>query len=317
MGSDAKIRKYLLSQIEVEGYPLEIEISEILDREKQWIVENSAYFFDYELNKGRTIDIQAWHNPDVKIPGQMLPFFAVCELPIECKKSGSHAWIFFTRPHTSFGHYLGQRLDFVQIKTEMKNFSSRLFLNVREKPSLHYAEYKRVAISYAELLFDKSKRKSKSPPSLILKAINQLMKFITYENRRIKDTNLEGWSSMPFYFYFPVVVFEGKMYEYYEESGKKTLTPVDRVLLESSYRPSYHYRDVDFAIEIITKDVLGKLLKDVRKDCSTIYSGIIGAKEELMGEYSKFLPHDVLRKALLDSAKSRNTQRRPVTKKRA
>lgn len=167
---------------------------------------------------------------------------------------------------------------------------------------MHYANYKRVAISYTELEFDKSMRRVKRPVNLIFKAVNQLMKFISYHSQRIKNTNLKGWRSMPFYFYFPVVLFDGKMYEYSEKSGRKYLKPVKRVLLESSHYPSHHYRDVPFGIDIVTKEAFEELLTNIEKDCLTIYAGIIGAKQKLMAEYSHFLPQDVLKEALLKAA---------------
>ena len=301
MSTDKKIRRYLIERIEEEGYPLEIEISNILEKQKGWMdIENTAYFFDSELNMGRTIDIRASFSMENK-DSEMFPFFAVYNLAVECKKSGSHAWIFFTRPHRRFGFHDGQIMDFLEVKTDMKKYCYHLFLRRYEKPCLHYVNYKHVAISYTELKFDKSKGKSKHPQ--ILKAANQLMKFISYHNQRIKNTNLEGWDAMPFYFYFPVIVFEGKMYQYSEESGKKNLIPTKRVLLESSHYPSHHYRDVQFAIEIVSKDTFGKLLKDIEQSCSTISSGIIGARQKLMAEYSQFLPPSALKKALLGSTK--------------
>lgn len=306
MESEKKIRNYLKKRIKEEGYPLEIEISNNLDKRKQWGVDNSVYFFDSELNMGRTIDIQAshWH---LELTEEMEPFFAVCNLLVECKKSASHAWIFFTRPHTTFPHYFGQVLDFVQVKTGMKSACFVNLLRRKGKPSLHYANYKRVAFSYTELRFDKSKSKSKSSANLILKAKNQLMKFISYHNQRIKKTNLKDWSAMPFYFYFPVVVLDGRMYEYFEKSEKRYLVPIKRVLLESSHYPAYHYRDVKFAIEIVTKDVFEEILNDVEKDCSTIYSEIIRAREMLIAKYSQFLPQGALKKALLEHKKRKTT----------
>jgi hypothetical protein len=293
MESEKKLRRYLKARIKEEGYPLELEISDIFDRKNDWIVHNNKYFFDDEFKIGRTIDIEAVNQADSKISKKMNPFFSVCRIPIECKKSSSHAWVFFSRPHKSFGNYLGQQLDFLQILTGMEKFCSRFFLDVRDKPCLHYTNYKRVAVGYKELQFDKSKTRSK--PSSILKASSQLMKYISYHNQRIKKTKLVGWSGLPFYFYFPVVLFEGKMYEYYEKSGKKFLVPVDRVLLESSYYPNYHYRDVSFAIEIVTKESFEALLKDVEKDCSVIYSGIVKSKEFLVNNFSNVFPPNVIK----------------------
>lgn len=295
MESDEKIRDYLLKRVREEGYPLEIEIAKILEKRNLWSVWNNVYFYDYELGIERTIDIrasEARHIFDKKYEDakeKIYPFVEHCILAVECKKSSSKACVFFTRPHTAFPFYHGQILDFVQMKSEMKEFCFSEFLNMYGEPCLHYANYKNVAIGYKELEFDKSRRaKKKDSVSLILKASNQLMKFISYSLQSIKE--IKSWKVAPFYFYFPLIVFEGKMYEYSQESGKESLSPVNRVLLELWHHPSYRYREVEFAIEIVTKDALEEVLEEIEKDTLTIYKGIKKVKRQLMAKYSKYIP---------------------------
>lgn len=77
MNSEKKIKNYLKKRIEEEGYPLEIEISNTLEKSKRWSVRNSIYFFDSELKMGRTIDIEAHHLDAVKSDKET-PLFLPC-----------------------------------------------------------------------------------------------------------------------------------------------------------------------------------------------------------------------------------------------
>lgn len=294
MKSDEKTIEYLMKRIEAKGYPLEIDVSNILAkrlsrRQKVWYVQNSVYFFDPEFSLGRTLDITAVHYTKRKLDEKLRPLSPSCNLAIECKKSSSKAWVFFTRPHTSFTHYYGQILDFVEMNSDLKDSCVNYILDQSEKPCLHYANYKNVALAYTELEFDKSKRTPKnSSLDLILKATNQLMKCISYRFQMYRE--IKSWTVAPLYFYFPIIVFDGKMYEYSMKSGKGNLTPVKRVLLESSYRPSFSQRELQFGIEIISKDALEEVLRDIEKDCSTIYSELIRLKEGLVSKFSQLIP---------------------------
>jgi hypothetical protein len=91
--------EHLTAEIEKSGYPLEIEISSLLD--KEYRVLNTHYYFDEEAKKGRDIDIYAIprdvDNNFIKTD----KFVVITDLAIECKKSDTHAWIFYTRPYTS------------------------------------------------------------------------------------------------------------------------------------------------------------------------------------------------------------------------
>jgi len=52
------LEDYLAKELSRTGYPLEIEISSILD--KTYVVSNNEYFFDWEEDKAREIDIDAF-----------------------------------------------------------------------------------------------------------------------------------------------------------------------------------------------------------------------------------------------------------------
>lgn len=79
--------EYLKKEIKKTGYPLEIEISSILDR--GWTVLNTDSYFDRDDGKLRDIDIRAEKTYDA-----CMPLFLSTSLVVECKKSEDFAWVF-------------------------------------------------------------------------------------------------------------------------------------------------------------------------------------------------------------------------------
>lgn len=65
------VEDHLIEKIKESGYPLEIEISTLLD--KEYVVFNTQYYFDEEIKQGRDLDIYA-------IPYANLDFFTDEEL---------------------------------------------------------------------------------------------------------------------------------------------------------------------------------------------------------------------------------------------
>lgn len=51
------LEDHLIKAIKKSGYPLEIEISNLLD--KDYVVFNTQYYFDEKAKQGRDIDIYA------------------------------------------------------------------------------------------------------------------------------------------------------------------------------------------------------------------------------------------------------------------
>ncbi len=89
-------KEFILENIKKSGYPLEIEVSSIL--EKDWFVVNNAFYLDKISNKEREIDILA-NNPFSKHEGSKIKFLCTITLIVECKKSNTHAWVFFFTSH--------------------------------------------------------------------------------------------------------------------------------------------------------------------------------------------------------------------------
>lgn len=81
---------FLIEELKKTGFPLEMEILNILNS-GNWIARPNDYYYDYDLNIGREIDIRASLFPHE----QASNFNAFPFLAIECKKSQTMAWVFF------------------------------------------------------------------------------------------------------------------------------------------------------------------------------------------------------------------------------
>lgn len=107
-------KDFLRGEIEKSGFPLEIEVSSILENLK-WVVLNNQPFRDPDEEALRSVDIYAFHGPTAYEFSKNLPFGFSPKIIIECKKSSSHAWVFFTRPVDSKVFPMdGQVYDFPQ-----------------------------------------------------------------------------------------------------------------------------------------------------------------------------------------------------------
>ena len=124
---DRSLEDYLVAEIEKSGYPLEIYISSILEDE-DWVVMNNQPFRDPDRDELRSVDILAFHHPTASDFKKHEPVGFSPRLVIECKKSATHAWVFFTRPEkTKFFPMSGHIYDFPEA------FSSQAY---RDRKSL-------------------------------------------------------------------------------------------------------------------------------------------------------------------------------------
>jgi hypothetical protein len=82
--------KYLAQELNKTGFPIEMEIFNLLNS-RNWLASPNDYYYDDELNLGRDIDIHATPYPYQPAKN----FFMFPFLAIECKKSQTMAWVFF------------------------------------------------------------------------------------------------------------------------------------------------------------------------------------------------------------------------------
>jgi hypothetical protein len=89
----SSLSEYVINEIKKTGYPLEIKVSEILN--KQYITQYNELFIDEDENKSREIDVTAFSLRKNIEQEHIKPYHVQHDVVIECKKSETKAWVFF------------------------------------------------------------------------------------------------------------------------------------------------------------------------------------------------------------------------------
>jgi hypothetical protein len=280
---DDKLKEHLRDEIERTGFPLEIETYSIL-KSHNWIAFANDYYFDNEERKEREIDLYAIPMPEIdekfNIKNPVDPFTLDVELAIECKKSDTHAWVFFTRPVDSGFFYSGQTLDYMQIRSN--NYERSVFDKLIPPPDtgglLHYGDFRRLASSYTTVKFhgDGSGRDD------VFTASNQLVKFIAYSfQQRIERLKLYP-RHRAMIFVIPVIVFDGKLYEAtLGPRGKLILSRRQHILFERRSRLLHGIEAHRFLIDVVVREYFVEFLVKVQRDIQNIENSIIAQKKSL------------------------------------
>ena len=308
MTSEKKeLKDYLLEEVKKSGFPLEIEVSSILEDEN-WVVINNQPFIDPDVDELRSVDIFAFHEPTISDHASYQPLGFAPHLIIECKKSISHAWIFFTRPEKyKVFPMSGQVYDFPKaFSTEAyknKNrlssiglFSYEYYFNSFADPSkglqhIHYADFDKVAITYDEYkIKSKAKGKRSSSRKEIFEAVNQVVKFQNFDME--ESVNAPGRiknATSPFFpieLSFLAIVFDGRLFEALVLNGNFAIKERKHILFHYRYRPRGSFVNLDFWIDVVKKEFFSTYLTKVLRDISLI-SNKVKSERELLLVYLK------------------------------
>ena len=276
MSTKKTVEEFLIEEIEKSGFPLEIEVTSLLYGSKNWLPNNQEYYLDHELNLGRTIDIVSYYigkyDPNSKDYFETLktePFSVGTDMVIECKKSNTRAWVFFTIPEVYRPPFFaGQTLDSLEVLTNGKDsivdeieFAGR---DMETESFLYYDSHKRIAVAYSEIRLSEEQKSNGRRD--IFEAISQITKYISYDFGKIMEGVKTDVSSRLLCFYFPVIVFEGRMYECIVEKNVPKLHKRDHILLRTHYQPKYSDSALSFGIDIVQKDYFPKFMQIVEND---------------------------------------------------
>jgi hypothetical protein len=240
------LEEHIKSHIKSSGYPLEIQISNIVDKDSSFAINNTVYFFDEELHTGRSIDMSLMSMDTLTT--ELNPLFLRVDVPIECKKSESHAWVFYERERlaTNAIYVDGQIHSTVQELSSETSFSY-LF---SEKLKLHYSRFTSQAVAYDEI-----KIQGNSDKKLVFEATNQLIKYVCYEThttlKRIYDFARQKNDENCILLMFPAIVFDGLLYKASFDSGQLEIKETPHVLLHTQYRCPYCNKVESYTIDVI------------------------------------------------------------------
>ena len=227
--------------IKKSGFPLEIEVSKVLKRH-EWRVLNQQYYFDQDEKKGRTIDILAYITDHSEV-GDYKPFHV--SLIIECKSS-STPWVFWTThkdkemfsfPSMVVKHWARPR----GITAERKMYDD--WLKWMPHSHIYSSDLDSVALIPYEP-FKKGKGRE------IFEASNQVVKALSFELMRHKKFALLMPALHPLFIIYPVIVFDGRLFELRVENGDLGLLPVEYLQYWTSTPRE------DFLIDVVKKGFL-------------------------------------------------------------
>jgi hypothetical protein len=287
-GKKKGLEDYLVEKIKESGYPLEIEVSNLLD--KKYLVHNTQFYFDEERKQGRDIDVYA--DPllnielayrDGKLAKKLAPFHLRFEIAIECKKSKTHAWLFFTRPLgvTYLRHISGQYFDsFHKEKWGLSPVMLFLIRELRRSKKLHYDKFQEIAVAYEEVKKERGEKGDDVSRRRIFKGVNQLVKFIFYEGSSAVPSDATD-DFFHVTMFFPIIVFDGDMYKVNLKSGEPQLEKTMHIPIKTNYRSPYTKEVEGFLIDVVHRSYFPEFMNKLDLDFTNIIDLILQFREEL------------------------------------
>ena len=253
MKKDNDIIQKIKDDIRKSGFPLEIEVSSIL-QDDGWIVHNQVYYRDKDTGKDRAVDIAAFKRFDGDFTDY--DFFHV-SLIIECKRS-SCPWVFYTVPkgrtfEVPFGlikHRANPRKTIKYIRFTYWMRHSHYYLeNLREQAIIPYVPFK-------------EGRKGE-----IFEASSQVIKALDFQLITLpKIPNIHQLSIL-----YPIVVFDGQLFRCRVENKCIEALPTNylQYLVRRSSLTEPLRGDL-FLVDVIKKDFLKEYLEILKNEFDAI-----------------------------------------------
>lgn len=209
-----KIRQYILKS----GYPTEIEIGNIL-RKNGWIVGNQWPYVDKNEKKTRAIDVFA-----MKL---LSPQCGVLMI-VECKKSIKNDWVFYTQQKRGeLLPALGIVVDFIKKinKPPISDKIARLYANQVLGGLFGWK-------TSGQTLLDRLSEVHFLNEAIKIGVCNVVPSgkddFFEATQQLISALQSIGETAKPFFVY-PVAVFNGEMYEFFQQENEINIMPVNHV----------------------------------------------------------------------------------------
>lgn len=237
--SENQKTKKILERIHRSGFPLEIEIGNIL-RKSNWIVENQWPYTDKITKKVRTIDIFA-----LKIWLQVGLSFL---LLLECKRSSGKEWVFYSQKKgEEITAELAAVIEFAR-KLENTPVGDKLLPKLT---TMSYANIRKSRLSALSML-DKSIKIG----VLNMGAGKQDFHVATQQIMSATEVASEGMKLCCIY---PVIVFDGELFEFYQENGEDKILPASHLQYRSFWQKSW-------LIDVVRKEYFKSFLGRIEQD---------------------------------------------------
>jgi len=211
------------------GVLLEIEVSQLLQNDG-WLTVNQFPYFDERQEKIRAADVTATKRIAKKGIG----------LIIECKKATDHSWIFYTASKLDAWPALILKEGRIRTSTGKEVPCSSF-------PKSHLFDMNIRAGMIAYVPFQKKDD--------FFEARNQVLNGLFYANPDLKMDQL----GFPIY---PVIVFDGEMYDCFLDKGELLMKPTDYLHFITSSPISRE----EFLIDVVRKTYVQNFLKVINQE---------------------------------------------------
>jgi hypothetical protein len=271
--------KKLLKAVNREGLPLELETYKTLWSD-EWAVALQSQYVDPKTEEYRTVDIVAEKSD--KIRSEVYPKFEF-HLDIECKKQGNAIWVF---------HLWKKKAVNWSKKTQAREYSKYSRYSMIDDPNQDILEligrcshqspdaYPRRAILGMIIPIDSNGKRTKAK-DLLLDASHKATKHLQFWHDRIiriTRNRLEssfGNTATTFWRRYPVIVFDGCMYEIELKKGEIQLKDTNYV--------QYEFRSgiKSYLIDIVKTEAFSDYLVEVNNEIESlkkVVEGIIWKK---------------------------------------
>jgi hypothetical protein len=231
------------------GFPLELQISDILNR-RGYEVQGNPFYEDE--GKIREVDMVAL-SPILRTPKSEDEWVLNPSVAIECKMSKELSWVFYKGSPIEAHSMLAQGIDALLLRHGSAPIASVF-------PSLHYWTDD-VAFTCTVIHPKKGRAENNNE---IFQPASQLSNYINYELSRLK----------PFYddtrhdiiFYFPIVVFDGLMYLASYDSRGLAIKPIGSVVMERRIVSSVTGLMTPMYIDIVTRTRFEEHMSMIEKE---------------------------------------------------
>lgn len=284
MPKQESLEAKLARHIENTGYPLEIEISNVLEN-SDWMTSGSLPYLDPEEPKLRETDIYAFFTPPftIDLPKMDTPLFTPLML-VECKKSAEHSLVLFPRQKISSSDIEGQVFDYPVLmgeKNPSPNGSSVLVPFVARRTHFNTME---ACNSYTLTKPNESRGKPDVFEAVVtlVKALN----FFMDEIKRKKQPLVKDMPHHPIMFCYLVIAFDGPMFQAkVNEQGHVRLRRSQHEIIRFAWNPRVPTELIYYSIDVVHRKYFEDYLRRIRSDIEIAASSTKSDKE--LVEYLK------------------------------
>ena len=165
---------------------------------------------------------------------------------------------------------------------------------------LHYDENNNIATTYTGIKYDNKGKLIDT--NEIFKAKNQLIKFMDYDTlmflKRLEYRGFDPKENYLIWFWHPIIIFDGLMYEAIIKDGLIDLVERDHIILYAKHTPRYveYFPNTEdevlyYLIDVVKKDYFPKFLEILEGDYKILWNCIYNNLSECIARVKEVMKY--------------------------